>query len=45
MKLDKESLYLIVFIDASFIGNRDLSSQIRYILVLVDSSRYTNMIY
>ena len=37
MKLNKESLQLLVFTDASFANNKDLSSQIGYILVLADS--------
>ena len=36
---------MIVFIDASFANNRDLSSQIGYVLVLVDGTGYTNIIY
>jgi hypothetical protein len=36
---------LIVFTDASFANNRDLSSQIGYVLVLVDGTGYTNIIY
>jgi hypothetical protein len=45
VKLDKESLRLIVFTDASFAGNRDLSSQIGYVLVLADGSRHANTIH
>jgi len=45
VKLDKESLRLIVFTDASFAGNRDLSSQIGYVLVLADSSGRANTIH
>ena len=45
MKLDKEFLCLIIFIDASFIGNRDLSSQIGYVLVLANSSGRANTIH
>jgi len=37
VKLNKESLQLLVFTDASFANNKDLSSQIGYILVLADS--------
>jgi hypothetical protein len=36
---------LIVFTDASFANNRDLSSQIGYVLVLVDGTRRANIIY
>jgi hypothetical protein len=45
VKLDKESLRLIVFTDASFAGNRDLSSQIGYVLVLADGSGRANTIH
>jgi hypothetical protein len=36
---------LIVFIDALFTNNRDLSFQIGYILVLIDGTGYTNIIH
>ena len=36
---------MIIFTDTSFTNNRDLSSQIGYILVLVDGTGYTNIIY
>jgi hypothetical protein len=36
VKLEKESLQLIVFTDALFANNKDLSSQIGYILALAD---------
>jgi hypothetical protein len=39
VQLNKESLQLLVFTDASFANNKDLSSQIGYILVLAN---YTN---
>jgi hypothetical protein len=45
VKLDKESLRLIVFTDASFAGNQDLSSQIGYVLVLADGSGRANTIH
>jgi hypothetical protein len=45
VKLAKESLRLIVFTDASFANNRDLSSQIGYVLVLVDGTRHANIIH
>jgi hypothetical protein len=45
IKLVKEFLYLIVFTDILFVNNRDLSFQIGYILVLVDRTGYTNIIY
>ena len=36
---------MIVFTDASFTNNRDLSSQIGYILVLADGTGYANIIH
>jgi hypothetical protein len=45
MKLVKKFLYLIIFIDTLFINNRDLFSQIGYVLVLVNRTGYTNIIY
>ena len=36
---------MIVFTDALFVNNRDLSSQIGYILVLADRTGYANIIY
>ena len=45
MKLEKESLRLIVFTDASFANNKDLSSQIGYVLVLADGTGHANIIH
>jgi hypothetical protein len=45
VKLDKASLKLLVFTDASFANNKDLSSQIGYILVLADANRQANIIH
>ena len=36
---------MIVFTDTLFANNRDLSSQIGYVLVLVDGTGYTNIIH
>jgi hypothetical protein len=44
-KLDKNSLQLLVFTDASFANNKDLSSQIGYVLVLADSSGKGNILH
>jgi hypothetical protein len=38
VKLNRESIQLLVFTDASFANNKDLSSQIGYILVLADGT-------
>ena len=45
VRLAKESLKLLIFTDTSFANNRDLSSQIRYILVLVDASGTANILH
>jgi hypothetical protein len=38
-------LQLLVFTDASFANNKDLSSQIRYVLVLINATRHANILY
>ena len=38
VQLAKESLQLLVFTDASFANNKDLSSQIGYVLVMADAN-------
>ena len=45
VKLDKGSLELVVFTDASFANNQDLSSQIGYVLVLADSTGNANVLH
>ncbi|PMD60420.1 uncharacterized protein K444DRAFT_528366, partial [Hyaloscypha bicolor E] len=45
IKLVKKFLYLIIFINVLFINNKDFFSQIGYILVLVNRTKYTNIIY
>ncbi len=45
MKLDKDSLQLIVFTDASFANNKDLSSQVGFVLVLADVKGRANIIH
>jgi hypothetical protein len=39
VKLDVDALRLLVFTDASFANNKDLSSQIGYVLVLADTTK------
>jgi hypothetical protein len=36
MPLDMSSLSLLIFINASFTNNKDLSSQIGFIIILID---------
>src|SRR6266480_2395057 len=43
--LDLDSLQLIVFTDASFANNKDLSSQIGFVIVLTDKNNQTNVIH
>jgi hypothetical protein len=45
VKLDIDTLRLIVFTDSLFANNRDLSLQIRYIIVLADSSNRANIVH
>jgi hypothetical protein len=45
VKLDINTLQLLAFIDASFANNKDLSSQISYVLVLSDGSNKANIIH
>jgi hypothetical protein len=45
VKLEKDTLRLLVFTDASFANNRDLSSQIGYVLVLADGAGRANILH
>jgi hypothetical protein len=45
VQLDKTSLKLLVFTDASFANNKDLSSQIGYVIVMADSNNQANIIH
>jgi len=45
VKLDADSLRLIAFTDASFANNKDLSSQISYVIVLSDATGKANIIH
>jgi len=45
IKLDIETLQLFVFTDFLFINNKDLLSQIGYILVLTDLLNKVNIVY
>ena len=45
IKLDINILRLLVFMDALFINNKDLSSQIGYILVLADIINKANIVH
>ncbi len=38
MRLNQSSLWLVVFTDSSFVNNRDLSSQIDYVICLADDT-------
>ena len=43
--LDVKSLSLVIFTDASFANNKDLSLQIGYVIVLTDRNYSVNIIY
>ena len=45
VKLEKESLQLLAFTDASFANNKDYSSQIGYVLVLADRHNNANILH
>jgi hypothetical protein len=45
MPLDISSLSLLVFIDASFANNKDLLSQISFIIILTDRNQSANILY
>lgn len=45
VKLDRDSLRLLAFTDASFANNRDLSSQIGYVLTLADGNNNANILH
>ena len=45
VKLNINTLQLLAFTDASFANNKDLSSQIGYVLVLSDASNKANIIH
>jgi hypothetical protein len=45
VKLDTKTLRLLVFTDSSFANNKDLSSQIGYVLVLADLSNKANIVH
>jgi hypothetical protein len=45
IKLDVDTLQLLVFTDASFANNKDLSSQIGYVIVLADATKKANIVH
>jgi hypothetical protein len=45
VKLDINTLQLLVFTDASFANNKDLSSQIGYVIVLADATKKANIVH
>jgi hypothetical protein len=45
MPLDISSLSLLVFINASFTNNKDLLSQIGFIIALIDQNQSVNVFY
>jgi hypothetical protein len=45
VKLDVNTLQLVAFTDASFANNKDLSSQIGYVIVLTDATKRANIVH
>ena len=45
IKLDVETLRIMIFIDLSFVNNKDLLSQIDYVIVLADARNNVNIIH
>ena len=45
MPLDINSLSLLVFTDASFANNKDLLSQIGFVIILIDRNQSVNILY
>jgi hypothetical protein len=45
VKLDKNTLKLIVFTDSSFANNRDYTSQIGYVVILADQDNNANILH
>jgi hypothetical protein len=45
VKLDVNTLQLLVFTDASFANNKDLSSQIGHVIVLADATKRANIVH
>jgi len=43
--LNIDLLNLTIFTDASFVNNKDLSSQIRFVIVLTDKNQTANIIH
>jgi hypothetical protein len=43
--LDISSLSLLVFIDASFANNKNLSSQIGFVIILTDRNQSVNVLH
>jgi hypothetical protein len=45
MPLDISSLSLLVFINASFANNKDLLSQIGFVIILSDWNQFVNILH
>lgn len=45
VKLDAKSLRILAFVDASFANNKDLTSQLGYVIVLADAQGNANLIH
>ena len=45
IKLDVKTLRIVTFIDSLFVNNKDLLSQIDYVIVLTNARNNVNIIY
>ncbi len=45
VKLDRELLKLVVFTDSLFANNKDNTSQIGFVIVIVDKNNDANILY
>jgi len=45
VKLDIKTLQLLMFTDALFTNNKDLSSQIGYVIVLANTTKKANIVH
>jgi hypothetical protein len=45
MPLDISSLSLLIFINASFANNKDLLSQIGFVIILLNRNQSVNILY
>ena len=44
MKLDVETIRIVIFTDSSFANNEDISSQIGYVIAIIDDLGRANVV-